>query len=168
VGHRRGVNENDAAGAEGEEVSGAAVGVREAPNSGREIGCRGWGGMVGKGERSCGESRGCGAGHGETRVGVGRLSGESGRGGQVVRLRFGARVLCWRYKAIYHSEIIHYYCCGSGGPWWRGGTVNLQHSNQYPISPVHNLLFFPYANHAILTSSLDYSLIAYGSSCMIA
>ena len=35
-----------------------------------KIRCRGWGGMTRNGEQWCGESRGCGAGHGETHMGV--------------------------------------------------------------------------------------------------
>jgi hypothetical protein len=42
--------------------------------------------MARNGEKWCDESRGCGAGHGETHVGVAHPSGESGHGGQGVRL----------------------------------------------------------------------------------
>jgi hypothetical protein len=35
-------------------------------------------------------------------------------------LSFAAHALLWRYETIYSFEIIHYYGCRSGGPWWRG------------------------------------------------
>ena len=59
-----------AIGAESRAWEGAGDWQYPVPEMGRRNGCRGWGCMVGKGERSCDESRGCGAGHGETHGGV--------------------------------------------------------------------------------------------------